>query len=82
MGEGVVPGGKAETTRRVMLLLAQAALASGAQLPEAAKRPEDEEPNVRLPNGKRQIDEILKADREQKLFVICVSIPLLAAKFR
>ena len=55
-----------ERTRRMLLLLAPAALATAAQLPDAAReKPEERATDVRLPSGKKQVDEILKADHEQ-----------------
>ena len=36
-------------------------------LPETPTKPDEKEPDVRLPNGKRQIDEILKADHQQNV---------------
>jgi hypothetical protein len=35
--------------------------------PMACQQPEEEPPSVRLPSGKLQIDEILKADHEKAL---------------
>jgi hypothetical protein len=35
--------------------------------PMACQQPEDDPPRVRLPSGKLQIDEILKADHEKAL---------------
>jgi hypothetical protein len=49
--------------RRALLLLVPAALAAQKNLPAPSEPPED----VRLPNGKKQQDEILKADYEQNV---------------
>ena len=57
-----------DRSRRALLLLSSAALAAAGQLPETPRAKDDEKAgDLRLPNGKRQIDEILKADREQNL---------------
>ena len=51
-----------------MLLLVPAALASSRALAQKPPMPPAEEPSdVRLPNGKRQQDEILKAEYEQNV---------------
>ena len=50
--------------RRALLL----ALPAAAQLPERTRRVDDErERDLKLPNGKSQKDEILKADREKNI---------------
>jgi len=60
--------GMAERSRRLLLLMAPAALATAAQLPEPQREKIEEKPvETRLPNGKRQVDEILKADHEQNV---------------
>jgi hypothetical protein len=53
----------------MLLLLAPAALARAAQLPEGGfpEQKDPKAPDVRLPNGKRQLDEILKAEHEQNV---------------
>jgi hypothetical protein len=55
--------------RRTLLLLVPAALASSRLLPaQKAPPPLTEEPDdVRLPNGKKQQDEILKAEYEKNV---------------
>ena len=51
-----------------MLLMGPAAFAGAAQIPETAQeKREEKSAEIRLPNGKRQVDEILKADHEQNL---------------
>src|SRR5262249_52237986 len=55
-------------TRRTLLLMGPAALAASAQIPDGPRpAPNEKEPDLRLPNGKRQIDEILKSDYKQNL---------------
>jgi hypothetical protein len=53
----------------MLLLLAPAALAKAGQLPEGSfqEQRDTKAPDGRLPNGKRQIDEILKAEHEQNV---------------
>jgi hypothetical protein len=61
--------GPVKSSRRMLLLLAPAAVA-GAQLPDPQTAPfktDEKGPDVRLPNGKRQLDEILKAEHEQNV---------------
>jgi hypothetical protein len=54
--------------RRTMLLMVPAALASSWAPAQKPLTPPAEEPSdIRLPNGKRQQDEILKAEYEQNL---------------
>ena len=56
-------------SRRMLLLLGPAALAKAAQLPDGSfpQQRDPKEPDGRLPNGKRQLDEILKAEHEQNV---------------
>ena len=53
----------------MLLLLGPAALAKAAQLPDGnfPQQRDPKEPDGRLPNGKRQLDEILKAEHEQNV---------------
>ena len=63
-----MPEDRDRHSRRTLLLLGPAALAGAAQVPEASREKREEKAaEIRLPNGKRQIDEILKADHEQNL---------------
>jgi hypothetical protein len=56
-------------SRRTLLLLTPVALARAAQLPDSSfpEQREPKAPDARLPNGKRQLDEILKAEHEQNV---------------
>ncbi len=59
-----------QTMRLPITLLLACALALPAQIPPAAQqRPEDNPPpeDIRLPNGKSQRDEILKAEYQKSL---------------
>jgi hypothetical protein len=53
----------------MLLLLAPAAMVKAAQLPDGnfPQQRDLKEPDGRLPNGKRQLDEILKAEHEQNV---------------
>jgi hypothetical protein len=53
----------------MLLLLAPVAMARAAQLPDGSfpQQRDPKEPDGRLPNGKRQLDEILKAEHEQNV---------------
>ena len=63
-----MPQDRASHSRRAMLLMGPAAFAGAAQIPETAlEKREEKSAEIRLPNGKRQVDEILKADHEQNL---------------
>ncbi|MGA2712318.1 MAG: hypothetical protein ABSG41_04360 [Bryobacteraceae bacterium] len=56
-------------SRRTLLLLVTATLLPAQRRPRDSS-PLDDDPNpenIRLPNGKRQMDEILKADYEKNL---------------
>jgi hypothetical protein len=57
----------AERTMRLYVLPFVLALAMPAQPPPLHPRPGEEPEDVRLPNGKLQRDEILKADFEKSL---------------
>jgi hypothetical protein len=55
-------------SRRTLLLLAPAVLAKASQLPDTIPEQRDPKaPDAHLPNGKRQMDEILKAEHEQNV---------------
>lgn len=63
-----MPVDRDNRSRRALLLLGPAALLGAAQLPDPIReKSEEKASDIRLPNGKRQVDEILKADHEQNL---------------
>jgi NH3-dependent NAD+ synthetase len=55
--------------RRSLLLLVPATILSAQQKPSPGSEPETDTPptEIRLPNGKKQMDEILKNDYEKNL---------------